>query len=53
MTIFEKLDNIRQTVDRHRIEPLFTEEVDALTTRYQTTVANERNNLLRVMARSS
>ena len=51
MTIFEKLDDIRQTVDRHRVEPLFTEELDALTNRYQTTVTTEENNLLRVMAK--
>lgn len=51
MTVFEKLDKIRQRVDKHRIEPLFSEELAALSSRYQTTVATEGNNLLRVMAK--
>jgi hypothetical protein len=51
MTVFEKLDKIRQRVDKHRLEPLFSEELATLSCRYQTTVATEENNLLRVMAK--
>jgi hypothetical protein len=51
MTVFEKLDAIRTNVDRHRVEPLFSEEVTAITSRYQTTISAEENNLLRVMAK--
>jgi len=51
MTIFEKLDAIRAKVDLHKVEPLFSIEVSALQSRYETTVTREGNNLLRVMAK--
>jgi len=51
MTIFEKLDAIKANVDRYRVEPLFSEEVATITSRYQTTISAEKNNLLRVMAK--
>ncbi|QEM69522.1 hypothetical protein FO488_16065 [Geobacter sp. FeAm09] len=51
MTVFEKLDEIMAKVDLHKIEPLFSIEVSALNSRYETTITREGNNLLRVMAK--
>lgn len=51
MTVFEKLDAVRAKVDLYKVEPLFSIEVSALKSRYETTVTREGNNLLRVMAK--
>ncbi len=49
--IFAKFDAIRSYVDSFKLEPEFSKEFNARNNRYQNIVAEERNNLLRVMAK--
>lgn len=51
MSIFQQIDTIRRIVDDHKVEPLFSNEVQALNERHAKTVLLEKNNLLRVMAK--
>lgn len=49
MNIYEKLDALKLKVDKVKKEPLFSEEINIRSNRYERTVETEKNNLLRVM----
>lgn len=51
MNTFDFFDAMRAKVERHKIEPLFSVEINSRNNRYENTILEENNNLLRVMAK--